>query len=79
MAALLSSEVVTSFIESDGALSSSVIVKVPVESLIDALDALDSVIVTVSLFSSVESVKTVTPIVFDDSPALKVKVPLVSV
>ena len=38
---------------------------VPVASLIVAFDALDKVIVTVSLFSSVESTRTVTGIVLD--------------
>ena len=52
---------------------------VPVESLIVALDALDRVIVTVSLFSSVESARTVTGMVLDVSPALNVNVPLVVV
>ena len=65
VAALLSSDVETSLIDKDGALSSSVIVNVPVASLIVAFEALDKVIVTVSLFSSVESARTVTGIVLD--------------
>ena len=79
VAALLSSDVETSFIESEGVASSSVMVKVPVESLIVALDALESVMVTVSFASSKASAKTVTAIVLDVSPALKVRVPLVAV
>ena len=68
-----------SLIDKFGALSSSVIVKVPVVSLILALEALDKVRVTVSLFSSVLSPKTGTVNVFDVSPALKVRVPLAAV
>ena len=68
-----------SLIDKFGALSSSVIVKVPVASLILAFDALDKVRVTVSLFSSVLSPKTGTVNVFDVSPALKVRVPLAAV
>ena len=79
VAALLSSDVETSLMDNEGALSSSVIVKVPVESLIDALEAFDKVIVTVSLFSSVESASVVTAIVFEVSPALNVRVPLAAV
>ena len=70
-----SSSAEISLIESEGALSSSVIVKVPVASLILAFDALDKVRVTVSLFSSVLSPKTGTVNVFEVSPASKVKVP----
>ena len=79
VAALLSSEVVTSLIDKEGVASSSVIVNVPVASLILAFEALDKVIVTVSLASSNESARTVTGIVLDVSPALNVKVPLVAV
>ena len=49
-------DVVTSAIESVGALSSSVIVSVAVSSEKEALIALERVIVAVSLLSSVESV-----------------------
>ena len=76
---LFSLEVVTSFIDNVPEPSSSVIVKVPVASLIVAFEALDKVMVTVSFASSVESAKTVTPIVLVVCPALKVKVPLVAV
>ena len=76
---LLSSEVETSLIDKDGGSSSSVIVNVPVESLIVALDAFDKVIVTVSFASSVESARTVIGIVPVVLPALIVKVPLVAV
>ena len=62
-------------IDKDGVASSSVIVKVPVASLILAFDALDKVRVTVSLFSSVLSPKTGTVNVFEVSPTSKVKVP----
>ena len=78
VAALLSSEVETSLIDKEG-VSSSVIVNVPVASLIVAFVALDKVIVTVSSASSKESAHTVTPIVPVVSPALIVKVPLVAV
>ena len=54
-------------------------VKIPVASLIVALDGLDKVKVTVSLFSSVVSAKTGTLNVAEVSPALIVKVPLVAV
>ena len=57
VAVLLSSEVETSLIDNDGVASSSVMVNVPVASLIVALDALDKVIVTVSFASSKESAK----------------------
>ena len=77
--ALLSSDVETSLIDNDGVASSSVIVNVPVASLMFAFDAFDKVIVTVSLFSSKESAKTVTAMVLDVSPALKVRVPFVAV
>ena len=79
VAVLLSSEVETSFMDKDGVASSSVMVNVPVESLIVAFDALDNVIVTVSFASSNESARTVIPIVPVVSPALIVKVPLVAV
>ena len=59
-----------------GALSSSVIVRIPVASLILAFVALDKVRVTVSLFSSVLSPKTGTVKVLVVSPASKVSVPL---
>ena len=65
--------------DNDGVLSSSVIVNVPVESLIVAFVALDKVIVTVSFASSKESANTVTPMVPVVSPALIVSVPLVAV
>jgi hypothetical protein len=78
VAALLSSDVETSLIDKEG-VSSSVIVKVPVESLIVAFDALDRVIVTVSFASAVESARTVIGIVPVVSPALIVKVPFVAV
>jgi hypothetical protein len=77
--AALSSAVITSSIDNAGGLSSSVIVKTPVASLIVALDGLDKVKVTVSLFSSVVSAKTGTLNVPDVAPALIVKVPLVAV
>ena len=77
--ALLSSDVETSLIDKDGASSSSVMVNVPLESLIVAFDALDKVIVTVSFASSKVSANTVTPIVPVVSPALIVNVPLVAV
>ena len=79
VAALFSFDVVTSFIESDGVASSSVIVNVPVESLIDAFEALDKVMVTVSFASSNESARTVTAIVPVVEPALIVNVLLVAV
>ena len=62
-----------------GAASSSVIVSVAVESLIDALDAFDKVIVAVSLFSSRESAKTGTLNVPEVAPAEIVNVPDVAV
>ena len=74
---LLSSDVETSLIDNAGVASSSVMVKVPVESLIVAFEAFDKVMVTVSLGSSVESARTSIEIVFDVSPALNVSVPLV--
>ena len=61
-----------------GADSSSVIVNVPVASLIVAFDALDRVIVTVSSASYIESANALTPIVPVVSPALIVNVPLVA-
>ena len=60
-------------------VSSSVIVNIPVESLIVAFDALDRVMVTVSFGSSVESERTVIGIVPVVAPALIVNVPLVAV
>ena len=71
--------VVTSLIESEGALSSSVIVMVEVESLIVALTALLKVSVIVSLFSSALSAKIGTLIVLEVCPAVNVSVPLVEV
>ena len=62
-----------------GAASSSVIVSVAVESLIDALDAFDKVIVAVSLFSSSVSASTGTLNVPDVAPADIVNVPDVAV
>ena len=79
VAVLLSSEVDTSLIDNDGVASSSVIVKVPVASLIVAFEALDKVIVTVSFASSNESARTVTAIVPVVAPALIVNVLLVAV
>ena len=60
-------------------VSSSVIVNIPVESLIVAFDAFDKVMVTVSFGSSVESERTVIGIVPVVAPALIVNVPLVAV
>jgi len=60
-------------------VSSSVIVKVPVELLIVALVGLDKVNVTVSLTSSVLSASTPTVNVPEVCPALIVKVPLAAV
>ena len=74
---LLSSEVETSLIDNDGVASSSVMVNVPVASLIVAFDALDKVIVTVSLLH-LHLVRTVTGIVLYVSPALNVNVSLVA-
>ena len=62
-----------------GAASSSVIVKVAVESLIVALTAFDKVIVAVSLFSSRVSARTGTLNVPDMAPAAIVNVPDVAV
>ena len=70
---------VTSAILKLGVASSSVIVNVAVESLIVALDALDKVIVAVSLFSSSVSCKTGTLNVPDVAPADIVSVPDVAV
>ncbi len=77
--AALSSEVVTSLIESVGAASSSVMVSVPVASLMVAFEAFESVKVAVSLSSSVESPRIGTVKVPVVSPAEMVKVPLVAV
>ena len=79
VAVLFSFVVDTSLIDNDGVASSSVIVNVPVASLIVAFEALDKVIVTVSLASSNESARTVTAIVPVVAPALIVKVPLLAV
>ena len=62
-----------------GAASSSVIVNVAVESLIDAFVGLDKVIVAVSLFSSVVSARTGTLNVPEVAPAEIVNVPDVAV
>jgi len=70
---------VTSLIDNVGASSSSVIVKVPVESLIIPLEALLMVMVAVSLASSVLSSAIVTVKVLEVCPAVKVKVPLAAV
>ena len=70
---------VTSAIEILGAASSSVIVKVAVESLIVALVAFDKVIVAVSLNSSRVSARTGTLNVPDMDPAAIVNVPEVPV
>ena len=75
---LLSSDVETSLIDKDG-VSSSVIVNVPVASLIVAFDAFDRVMVTVSFPSGDVSVRTVTGIVPVVAPALIVRVLLVAV
>ena len=77
--AAFSLDVVTSLIDRLGAASSSVIVRVPVASLIVALEALDSVKVAVSLASSVLSANTGTVKVLLVSPAAKVSVPLEAV
>jgi len=71
--------VVTSAILKLGAASSSVIVNVAVESLIDAFDAFDKVIVAVSLTSSRVSARTGTLNVPDVAPADIVNVPDVAV
>ena len=78
VAALLSFVVETSLMDNEG-VSSSVIVNVPVASLMVAFDALDKVIVTVSFASSKVSARTVIGIVPVVSPALIVNVPLVAV
>ena len=77
--AALSSEVVTSLIESVGVASSSVMVSVAAASLMVAFEALDKVSVAVSWFSSVESLRIGTVKVLVVSPASKVRVPLVAV
>ena len=77
--AALSSEAVTSLIESVGVASSSVMVKVAVASLMVAFDAFDKVSVAVSLSSSSESLRTGTVKVPVVSPAEIVRVPLVAV
>ena len=77
--AALSSEVVTSAIDIEGASSSSVMVSVAAASLIVALEAPDKVSVAVSLFSSVESPRIGTVKVPVVEPAEIVKVPLVAV
>ena len=70
---------VTSAILKLGTASSSVIVNVAVVSLIDALVALDRVIVAVSLTSSLESARTGTLNVPVVEPAAIVNVPDVAV
>ena len=77
--AAFSLDVVTSPIVILGELSSSVIVNVAVESLIVALDALDKVIVAVSLASSSASASTGTLNVPEVAPADIVNVPEVAV
>ena len=77
--AAFSLDAVTSAIVKLGVASSSVIVNVAVESLILALDALDKVIVAVSLASSSESAKTGTLNVPEVAPADIVNVPEVAV
>ena len=77
--AAFSFDVVTSAIVKTGALSSSVIVIVAVESLIIALEGLERVTVIVSLFSSVVSAKTGTLNVPEVEPADIVNVPDVAV
>ena len=77
--ALFSFDVETSLIDNDGVASSSVIVNVPVASLMVAFVALDRVMVTVSFASSNASERTVTAIVPVVLPALIVKVPFVAV
>ena len=62
-----------------GAASSSAIVNVAVESLIDAFVGLDKVIVAVSSFSSVVSARTGTLNVPEVAPADIVNVPEVAV
>ena len=62
-------------IERVGALSSSVIVPVPVAVSIVAPSAFESSMATVSSVSSTSSPLTVTSIVFSVSPAAKVSVP----
>ena len=75
----LSLAVVTSLIERLGVPSSSVMVSVPVASLMVALAALDNVSVAVSLLSSVLSARIGTLKVPLVAPAAIVKVPLVAV
>ena len=74
-----SAPVVTSLIDRLGAASSSVIVRLPVASVILALVALESVRVAVSLASSRASARMGTVKVLEVSPAAKVKVPLAAV
>ena len=78
VAALLSSEAVTSLIDKEG-VSLSVIVTVPVASLIVPADALLIVMVIVSSLSSVLSSVIDTANVLEVSPALNVKVPFFAV
>ena len=79
MRAVLSFVVVGSLIDRDGVASSSVMVRVAVESLILPSDALLIVIVNVSLSSSNESLVIDTVNVLEVSPALNVKVSLAAV
>ena len=73
--------VATSFIEIEGAASSSVmvIVAVPDDVLTVALVGEDSATVKVSFASSIESAKIGICIVFEVSVGLKVSVPVVAV
>ena len=71
--------VVTSLIDKEGGLSSSVIVMVEVESLIVDRTALLKVRMMVTSFSSVVSAKIGTLIVLEVCPAVNVSVPLVDV
>ena len=75
----ISLEVVTSAMESVGALSSSAIVRVAVSSEKVELVALESVMVAVSLFSSVESASIGTLKVPEVAPAEMVREPEVEV
>ena len=76
--AAFSFDVVTSLIESDGAASSSVMIRLLVSavSTIVIFTGFESVTVTVSLASSVESASTPTVTVFSVSPGAKIRVPL---
>ena len=78
VAALLSLDVETSLIDKEG-VSSSVIVNVPVASLIVAFDALDKSHGNCFIYFIVESARTVIGIVPVVLPALIVNVPFVAV